>query len=228
MLKDIKKRLLKSSQEHGWVLEPDAKDILQKYGIEVPIHCWATSKQQALSFAAQQGYPLVLKVVSPQILHKTDIGGVQVGITSDDLLVAGYEKMSGLDGFCGVLVEEMVEGVELFAGAKIDYQFGPVIIMGLGGMNVEIYQDTAVRMAPIKEKDVISMARSLKSHKLLEGFRGARPVKMEALIQMFVHFSKMVIDLQKTIDSIDLNPVFCDHKRCVVADARILFPDDTY
>ena len=222
MVGEIKNIIFRSARKYGWVMEPDAKDILQLAGIDVPVYRWAKTKEQALEFAANQGYPLAMKVVSPQILHKSDVGGVIVGIDNNESLLAGFEKMSRLEGFLGVLIEEMLEGIELIVGAKVDFQFGPVVMLGLGGVSVEIYQDTVIRMAPVDSADVESMVKKLKARRLLEGFRRTRPINMAALTRLMVTFSRLVVDLAGNIESIDLNPVFCNQERSVAADARIL------
>ncbi len=224
MKRGIRNILSRAAKEYGWVMEPDAKDILKMAGVAVPSYQWVRTREEALNFAADQGYPLAMKIVSPQVLHKSDVGGVLVGIDSKEALLAGFEKMNRLEGFAGVLVEEMVTGIELIVGAKVDFQFGPVVMLGIGGVSVEIYQDTVIRMAPVDNADVEIMVKKLKAHKLLEGFRGAKPINMAALSHLMVTFSRLVADLARDIESIDLNPVFCNEKQCVAADARMILP----
>jgi len=161
-------------------------------------------------------------VVSPEVLHKTDSGGVAVGIDSDTKLGEVFQRFSTFGGFAGMLVEEMVSGAELIVGAKMDYQFGPVILLGIGGTGVEIYKDTTLRMAPLSQRDVESMLRGLKAHQVLEGYRGSEPVNIQVLTGMLMAFSRLVMDLEEMIESIDLNPLMCSSKRCVVADVRIM------
>jgi len=121
-----------------------------------------------------------------------------------------------------MLVEEMLSGIELIAGAKVDYQFGPVILLGMGGTGVEIYRDITMRMAPIGQEQVESMVRSLKAHQLLQGYRGSVPISMRELTRAMVAFSDLVMEIEGLIESIDLNPLLCTADRCVVADARIM------
>ena len=121
-----------------------------------------------------------------------------------------------------MLVEEMVSGVELIVGAKHDYQFGPVVLFGIGGVWVEIYRDVVLRMAPLSQRDIDSMVKCLKARPLLEGYRGTHPVHLEKLNKLLVTFSDLVLDLESEIESIDLNPVICSSERCVVSDARII------
>jgi len=222
MLTDEIKAILDKSKKTGWVLEPDAKMILDLAGLDVPQYIHAASLEQAAAFASEKGYPLVAKVVSPDILHKSDVGGVAVGISSDDQLREVFEGFSRMQGFVGAIIEEMLSGVELIVGAKNDTQFGPVILVGIGGIGVEIYKDTAIRMAPIEEKHVPSMIADIRARKLLEGFRGSQPVDMECLSSLIVGFSKLVMDIGPYVESIDLNPVMCTGSRCVIADARMI------
>ena len=116
----------------------------------------------------------------------------------------------------------MISGVELIIGAKIDYQFGPVILLGIGGTGVEIYRDTSLRMAPLEERHVKTMVKELRAHQLLEGYRGSEPISMGEVIRMMIAFSDLAMELEGMIESIDLNPVMCSASRCVVADARII------
>ncbi len=222
MLNDKIRTILASARETGWVLEPEAKRLLALAGLKVPRFTLATTPEEALQFATEIGYPLAAKVVSPKILHKSDVAGVAVGIESEEILEGAFHRFSALEGFSGMLVEEMVSGLELIIGAKIDYQFGPVILLGMGGTGVEIYKDATMRMAPLKESDVRSMITGLKAHQLLEGFRGRPPIGMEALTRTLLDFSDLVMDVSDKIESADLNPVMCTADACIVADARIL------
>ncbi len=217
--------ILSASKDVGWVLEPQAKRLFSMAGLEVPRFTWSTTVEEAVQYAHEIGYPIVAKVVSPRIVHKSDRDGVAVGIDSDGKLTETFTRFSRMEGFVGVLVEEMMSGVELMAGAKIDYQFGPVILLGIGGTGVEIYRDIALRMAPLRERDVESMVKGLKASRLLEGYRGSEPINLSELIGLLVTFSDLVMDLEEFIESIDLNPVICSSTKCVVADARIMLKE---
>jgi succinyl-CoA synthetase beta subunit len=222
LLNDRARQIIASSRERGWVLEPDAKQILSDAGLSVPVFRWVHTLEEAQQAAKVIGYPLVAKIVSPKALHKSDVGGVVVGVDSNERLGEVFEGFRDFEGFEGVHLEAMASGVELIAGAKTDSQFGPVILLGIGGTSVEIYQDTAIRMAPLKVTDIESMVHSLKARRLLEGYRGAAPVNMERLTQTLMAFSKLVMEMAEQIESIDLNPVMCSDTDCVVADARIM------
>ncbi len=217
--------ILSASKDVGWVLEPQAKRLFSMAGLGVPRFTMSITVEEAVRFAHEIGYPIVAKVVSPRIVHKSDSDGVAVGIDSDGELTETFTRFSRMEGFVGVLVEEMMSGVELIVGAKIDYQFGPVILLGIGGTGVEIYRDITMRMAPLRERDVESMVKGLRAGQLLEGYRGSEPINLSELTRLLVTFSDLVMDLEEFIESIDLNPVICTSTKCVVADARIMLKE---
>ncbi len=214
--------IIQASRKTGWVLEPDAKRLMGISGLTVPRFEVATSPDEAAAFAAEIGYPVVTKVVSRQILHKSDSGGVVTGIDDEEEVREVFGRMSALEGFEGMIVEETLGGIELIVGAKIDHQFGPVVLLGIGGTDVEIYKDTSLRMAPLEPADVADMVGELTGRALIEGHRGSEPINMDKLSELLVVFSKLIMQLEEEIESIDLNPVMCTAERCVVADARII------
>ena len=222
MLTEKIRGILSKSRKTGWVLEPDAKEIFSAWGLPVPRFKWAVSVEDAVTCAGETGYPVVAKIISPNVVHKSDVGGVITGIRNDRELRQAFAHLSRLDGFLGILVEETVEGLELIAGAKNDPQFGPVVLLGMGGTGVEIYNDVSLRMAPVSQADVADMVHCLKAAKLLEGYRGKAPVNMTELSRLMVAFSNLVMEMASDFDSIDLNPLMCSPERCVIADARIM------
>ena len=141
MLKKEIKEIIEKSKKWGWVLEPDAQKIFSLSGLKTPKYAVATEAGQAISMARSIGYPVVAKIVSPAIVHKSDVKGVVVGINNDQILTQTLERFSKLNGFAGMLIAEMVKGIELIIGAKNDFQFGPMILLGMGGVGVEIYKD---------------------------------------------------------------------------------------
>ena len=215
-------RIIEAARADGWVLEPDAKRLFAIVGFEVPRFTLARTPDDAIRFAGEIGYPVVAKVVSPRILHKSDVGGVTVGIVDAGGLAEAFRRFQGLDGFLGMIVEETVSGIELILGAKIDFQFGPMILLGMGGTGVEIYKDVSLRMAPISEKDALAMIGGLKAHRLLTGYRGGESVDLKALTETLISFSSLVMELGEGIESIDINPLLCSSRHCVIADARII------
>jgi acetate---CoA ligase (ADP-forming) subunit beta len=215
-------KILSASRDQGWVLEPEAKRIFSLIGLEVPRFIWTTKVEEALRFAKEMGYPVVGKIVSPKVLHKSDRNGVVVGIKDDRELAETFERFSRIEGFAGILVEEMVSGLELIVGSKVDYQFGPVILLGMGGTGVEIYRDISLRMAPLSQRDIENMINCLKAHRLLEGYRGRAPIDRVKLVELLKTFSDLVMEMENRVESIDLNPVMCSPERSVIADARII------
>jgi acetate---CoA ligase (ADP-forming) subunit beta len=222
MLTGEMKEILKASRSIGWVMEPEAKRIFSLAGLDVPRFRWAKDEKEVVQFGEEIGYPLVAKIVSPKIIHKSDSKGVAVGIKNQKELMEVHLRFCQAEAFAGMLIEEKVEGVEVIVGAKTDYQFGPIILLGMGGTSAEIYRDVSLRMAPLNPIDAASMVKCLRAHELLEGYRGSDPVDLAKLTEILQTFSQLVMDLQDDIESIDLNPVMCSSTRCVVADARIM------
>jgi len=216
------KEIIKASRNCGWVMEPEAKRMLSLAGLNVPRFRWARNEKEVAQLADEIGYPLVAKVVSPKVVHKSDTKGVVVGIGTQRELMEVHKRFSRVEAFAGMLIEEMVSGVELIVGAKIDDQFGAIILLGMGGTTAEIYRDVSLRMAPLSPFDIASMIKCLKAHELLEGYRGSDPINLDALVKTLESFSTFVMDLQDEIESMDLNPVMCSSTRCVIADARIM------
>ncbi len=215
-------QIIEASRKYGWILESDAKQIFSLLGFAIPRFTVAKTLDDALQFANKIGYPVVAKIVSPLILHKSDVGGVIVGIADDKGMAEAFQHLNSMNGFVGVLVDEMISGIELIVGAKIDFQFGPMVLVGIGGTSVEIYRDVILKMAPLSRQDGLTMIRSLKGYKLLDGYRGAEPVDMERLADILVNFSTLVMALKDEIESIDINPLLCSAGQCVIADARII------
>lgn len=227
VLKKEIRLILEGSKSYGWVLEPDAKRILNVSGITVPKFKLAKTLSEAMAAAKTIGYPVVAKLVSPAVVHKSEVNGVAVGIQTDSALEPIFNRFARHKGFAGVLVEELAAGsVELIIGGKIDAQFGPVVLMGIGGTSVELYKDTALRMAPIKETDVESMINGLTAGQLLRGFRGEPSIDIQALTELLIAFSGLLMKLAPYVTSIDLNPVICSNEGCLVVDARIMLSEE--
>lgn len=215
-------QIIESARSAGWVLEPLAKEILADRKLVVPKSVLTDSKDTATRFLDDCDGPVVLKAVSPLILHKTEHQAVVTHVQDPDVLASHMARLLSLKGCDQVLVEKMVSGIEVLVGAKNDLQFGPVVVLGLGGTSVEIYNDTAIRLAPVTQTDVISMMNSLGARPIFQGYRGRPGVNMAELTRTLVAFSHLIMDLEPFFESIDLNPVMCDSDRCVVADARII------
>ncbi len=226
MLTKAIRELLERGKAAGWVMEPDAKKLFSLARLDVTRFLWAKDPAAAVKFAESLGYPVVAKVVSPKVVHKSEVSGVATGIGSADALKEVFLRFSKIDGFSGIIVEETIKGVELIIGGTVDYQFGPVVLCGLGGTAVEVYRDVALRLAPLHRDDAFSMINSLTARPLLEGFRGSEPVNKGILADLLFRFSDILYDLDGIIESIDLNPVICSKERCIIADARIILKKD--
>ncbi len=222
MLKKKIKEIIKNNKPLGWVLEPDAKALMKLYNLDIPDFVLTDSSKDVEPFIDKSGYPVVAKAVSEKILHKTEHQAVVTGISSGEHLQREMTRLLKLDGCKNILIEQMIQGIEVIIGAKNDFQFGPVIVFGIGGTSVEIYNDTAIRMAPLKESDVASMVESLTAKEIILGHRGKHGVNMEVLTDLLIKFSYLIMELEKDIESVDLNPVICTKDRCVIADARIM------
>jgi 3-hydroxypropionyl-CoA synthetase (ADP-forming) len=215
--------------DHKVITEEESKNILKRYGISVPPYALVNSADEAVKAAKKIGFPLVMKVVSPQILHKTDVGGVKVGIDNVQDVKKTFNDMFGRLSkkkgvhVKGILLEKMVpKGVELIVGIQNDSQFGPVIMTGMGGIMTEVMKDVAFRMLPITTSDAKSMLNELKGSKLLKGFRGSEPIDLNMVAKMLVQIGKLGTENADFINSIDFNPVVVYPKSHYVVDAKII------
>ncbi|MFI6709274.1 acetate--CoA ligase family protein [Nonomuraea sp. NPDC050478] len=208
---------------------PEGRGICQAYGIATPGEGLATSAGQAAELAAEIGFPVVLKIVSPDILHKTDAGGVLVGVKTADEVREGFDKIlanaraydpdARIDG---VQVQQLVGGGhEVIVGAVTDPTFGKVVAFGLGGVLVEVLKDVTFRLAPVSGDEALGMLDDIKAAEVLRGARGAEPADRKALAELIERVSRLVTDFPE-IAEVDLNPVFADARGAVAADVRII------
>jgi 3-hydroxypropionyl-CoA synthetase (ADP-forming) len=210
------------------ITEELAKQVLTEYGVKVPKYALVKSADEAGRQAQAVGYPLVAKIVSPQILHKTDVRGVKVGLQNEAAVKETFNDMYGRlskqYNVKGVLFEKMAAsgGVELIVGLQNDPQFGPVIMAGIGGIYTEVFKDVSFRVLPITKEDAISMIEDLKGNKILKGFRGMPPVNMDILASALVNIGKFGTEMAPHYESIDFNPVIFYENDYVVVDAKIL------
>ncbi len=208
---------------------PEAKGICEAYGITVPQEGVATSSADAAKLAATIGFPVVMKIVSPQILHKTEAGGVVVGVRSAQAaqeaftsIVANARRYDGKATIDGVQVQQMLSGgQEVLIGAVTDPAFGKMVAFGLGGILVEVLKDITFRLAPASREDALSMLDGIAAAEILRGVRGAQPVDREALASMIVNVSQLVADFPE-ISELDLNPVFATPAGATAADVRVV------
>ncbi len=208
--------------------EHDSKKLFSKYGISVTKELVAKDKHEAMAYSGKIGYPVVMKILSSDIVHKTDVGGVVLNIHNPEDAGRAYDLIiENVKGHCphakidGVIVEEQVKGHELIVGAKIDPQFGPVLMVGLGGIFVEVMKDVSFRVVPITEKDADEMLHELKAFSVLEGVRGKPAANLKKIRSALLGVSKLVKD-NPQIQELDINPLVVDGKRAVAADARII------
>lgn len=196
--------------------------ILEKHGFRLLPYVLAKSEEDAVKAARKVGYPVALKIVSPQIEHKTDFGGVKININNEEILRHAYRQiMEGSRGkkVEGMLVQKMARrGIELIIGGKKDPQFGHMLVLGLGGIYVEIFKDISARICPLEKSDIQEMISELKAHPIIEGARGRRPLNKNKIIDLVL---KTCAFMEKEdVKELDLNPVVCDEKGCDIVDAR--------
>lgn len=208
---------------------PEGKQVCDAYGIPVPQEGVAGSADEAAKLAAGMGFPVVLKIVSPDILHKTEAGGVLVGLRGAEEVSKGYDTILAnaraykADAkIVGVQVQQMLSGgQEVIVGAVSDDSFGKLVAFGLGGVLVEVLKDVTFRLAPATREDALSMLDGIQAAEMLKGVRGSEPVNREALADVIVRVSELVNDFPE-IAELDLNPVFATAKGAVAADVRIV------
>ena len=220
----VKRILQKAKKEKRDLPLPEAFEVLQVYGIPVAPYRVIHQKNDLKKGIKEVGSPAALKVISPEISHKSDAGGVILNI--DDLQKAGeaFEKIRKLNRqkSSGVLIQKMISGgKEVILGAKRDSSFGPVILFGLGGIYVEVLKETSLRVAPINQSEAEEMISELKTTAILKGVRGERPLDIEALVENLLRLSQLMIDFPE-IEGIDINPVIVMEKGTVAVDARLL------
>jgi len=212
------------------LLEEEGQQILRTYGFPLPKSTLAKTESDAVKTAKEIGYPVVMKIASPQIIHKSDAGGVKVGLSNDKEvenafkeIVENAKKYDKNAVIKGVLVVEMVKGgKEMIIGSKLESGFGPVIMLGMGGIYVEILKDVTFRLAPVTEREADDMISSIKTQKLLKGVRGEKPSDIKKLSDCIQRLSQLVTDF-KEIKELDMNPVLVmeEGKGCKILDVRI-------
>jgi 3-hydroxypropionyl-CoA synthetase (ADP-forming) len=205
--------------------------MYQEYGFQMPLSKMATTADEAARLASEVGFPVALKIVSPDILHKTDIGGIALNLNTPDevehafeLVMASVQQVHPQAHIEGVEVQEMVsEGVEVIIGLLDDPQFGPVIMLGLGGVFTEILQDVSFRVLPITPADAAQMIAELQGYPILQGYRGQPPVSKDMLVDLLMRANHMGNDLAGKFEAIDLNPVVVWGDQHRVLDAKLLW-----
>ncbi|MFQ5846964.1 MAG: acetate--CoA ligase family protein [Candidatus Methylomirabilales bacterium] len=217
----------KAIQEGRNLLEPEAYELLAYYDVSVPPHRYVTSAEEAEAAAADIGYPVVAKIVSPDIVHKTEAGGVLLNLNDGAQIREAYQEITtrarqGSAAVHGVLISRMAPpGTEVIVGLTQDSQFGPVVMFGLGGAFVEVYQDVSFRLVPLTKRDAAAMIQEVKALPILQGVRGGRPRDLRALTDLLLKVSQ-IAEENLEIAEMDLNPVLVYEKGLSVVDARVL------
>ncbi|WP_287585443.1 acetate--CoA ligase family protein [Candidatus Borrarchaeum sp.] len=239
----------KAKRENRSILDvAESKDILKACGITVNKFGVARSSEDARQLANEIGCPVVMKIVStdPKLLHKTDMGGVAVGIATPEEAAQTFDDMTarimraGITraSMEGIMVEEMVEGVEIIIGTTIDPTFGPLIMTGLGGIFVEVLKDVSFRVVPITEYDAREMLDEIKAKKILEGVRGKPPVNKDAIVKSLLLISELIMNVSweqddkakqqlPIIREIDINPLFATEKEVIAVDCRVILTSES-
>jgi len=208
--------------------EYESRQILEKYKIPLSKAEIAKNPEQAVKLAKKIGYPVVLKIVSPDVLHKTDVGGVVINIKNEGELKNSYEKILKnvrkkvkRAKVHGMLVQKMVDnGLEVIVGGKKDAQFGETVMFGLGGIFVEVFGDVSFRVVPIGKKDAKDMIEEIKGYKILKGYRG-KNYDVNAVADVLVKVSKL-LEKNDEIAEMDINPLIVLQRGAVAVDARIV------
>jgi len=226
--------VIEQARNEGRVVltEIESKELLGQSGINVNDTRLASSKPETASISEQLGFPVVLKIASPDIVHKSDAGGVrtglettqQVGQAYDEILKAASQKYPKASVH-GISVQKMAApGVEVIIGMSKDAQFGPVLMFGLGGVWVEILEDFSLRVIPVTRRDVREMIKEIKGYKMLTGYRGMPPVDEAKLEDMLLSVADFVTKYP-VVKELDLNPVIADSEGAIAVDARIVLED---
>ncbi|NMA13195.1 MAG: CoA-binding protein [Chloroflexi bacterium] len=215
--------------------EVEAKEVFEAYGLDVTKTLLAKSEQEAVDLANKIGYPIVMKIVSPDILHKSDAGGVKVNIKDDamtrewyNIIMKNAKAYKADANIHGVAIQEMAPlGTEVILGSINDASFGPTVMFGLGGIFVEVLKDVVFAVTPVSEGQAMKMQDSIRSKQILKGARGEKPRDQKAMANLIAHYSKMILDLRDEIKESDANPVMLyeDGKGLKVVDARIILKD---
>ena len=227
-------QVIKKARSEGRSLltEIEAKELLKQAGVNVVDTKLATSREEAISISQQLGFPVVLKIASADVVHKSDAGGVkldlktatQAGKAYDDIMKA-IKKQYPEAKIEGVSVQKMARpGVEVIIGMSKDTQFGPVLMFGLGGILVEILKDVSFRIVPLVRRDAREMVREIKGYPLLEGYRGQEPVDVANLEELILKVSDFV-EQHPEVAELDLNPVFAYSDGAIAVDARVILED---
>jgi acyl-CoA synthetase (NDP forming) len=215
-----------------YLTELESKQILKEAGINTTQIRLARTKKEAISLSKEIGFPIVLKVISPDVLHKTDAGGVKLSLNNEeevgkayDEIISSVKKHEPSANIQGVSVQNMARpGTEVIIGMSKDPQFGPVLMFGLGGILVEVLKDVSFRIVPLTRRDAREMIREIKGYPVLEGYRGQEPANIAVLEEMLLKVSDFV-ESRPEIKELDINPIFAYSDGAMAVDARVILEE---
>lgn len=226
-----KQQIISSARNEGrtHLTEIESKEVLKEAGVDVVETRLAASKEEAVALSKKMGFPVVLKIASPDILHKSDVGGVKVGLKTAREVAAAFDAIVGsarakqpAATIEGVTVQKMARpGIEVIVGMSKDPQFGPVLMFGLGGILVEVLKDVSFRIVPLAPRDAHEMVTEIKAYPVLQGFRGQEAANIPLLEQLLLSVSSFV-EQSPEIKEMDINPIFAYQDSAVAVDARIV------
>jgi acyl-CoA synthetase (NDP forming) len=235
MVLAIKLPVIDRARREGRVVltEVESKELLKSAGISVVDTSLATSKEEAISISQKLGFPVALKIASPDIVHKSDAGGVRLGLNDASQVGEAYDQILGAirqkhprAKVQGIAVQKMARpGVEVIIGMSKDAQFGPVLMFGLGGVLVEVLKDVSFRIVPLSRRDAAEMLREIKGYPLLEGYRGQEAVDIPRLEELLIKVSDFV-EKHPEIRELDLNPIFAYSDGAMAVDARVILEEN--
>ncbi|MGB2798730.1 MAG: acetate--CoA ligase family protein [Dehalococcoidia bacterium] len=224
-------KIIEAARKEGRtsLTEVESKQILKEAGIDSTGIRLAKTRDEAISLSKEIGFPVVLKIVSPDVLHKTDAGGVKLGLDDEEAVGKAFDEITSAikknepnANIHGVSVQNMARpGVEVIIGMSKDPQFGPVLMFGLGGILVEVLKDVSFRIVPLTKRDAREMIKEIKGYPILEGYRGQEPADVAVLEDYLLKVSDFV-DRKPEIKELDINPIFAYSDGAVAVDARVI------
>ena len=223
---NITELLTKKIDSNQLVLtEFESKELLQEIGIEIPPQSLASTKEETISTAERIGFPVVMKLMAEDIVHKSDTGAVKLNLKSKDEVEQAFEELMKIPSQSEkkISVQKMAEEpiTELIIGMTTDAQFGPALMFGIGGILVELLEDVSFRIAPIERYDALEMIHEIKGFPILDGYRGKPKADIDAIVDTLLKISDLVVKHEE-IHEMDLNPVFIYDKGLICVDARII------
>ena len=205
----------------------ESKKLIEKYGIKFVKGKLVKNKKELISTAKKLGYPITLKIISKDISHKSDVGGVQLDIQNEkealqkyNLIIKNVKKKKPKAVIQGIFVQQFIEGKQIIVGGKIDQQFGPTILFGLGGIFVELMKDVSLRICPINHEEAKEMISEIKGYPILKGIRGEKNINLKELEYVLIKVNNLM--MKEKIKEIDINPLIANEKEVIAVDVRVI------